>query len=119
MPTLAYRRVRGDMIQMFKLHYGFYDKDLPDIFSPNERSTRGHDKKKVVKSSTKNVRKYNFSVRSIELWNSLPHHVVNSEDIKSFEIALDEHWDDQEIKYDDFKKDIKIINNNRFVDYQV
>ena len=119
MPTLAYRRVRGDMIQMFKLHYGFYDKDLPDIFSPNERSTRGHDKKKVVKSSTKNVRKYNFSVRSIELWNSLPHHVVNSEDIKSFEIALDEHWDDQEIKYDDFKKDIKIINNSRFDDYQV
>ena len=119
MPTLAYRRVRGDMIQMFKFHYGFHDKSLPDIFTPNERNSQGHNKKKVVKGSTNNIRKYNFSVKSIKLWNSLPPHVVNSEDIKSFEIALDEHWDDQEIKYDDFKKDIRIINNSRFADYQV
>ena len=45
MPTLAYRRTRGDMINMYKLHYGYYDNSLPEIFTPNERTSQGHDKK--------------------------------------------------------------------------
>ena len=119
MPTLAYRRIRGDMIQMYKLHYGFYDKSLPDMFTPNPRVSQGHNKKKITKGSSKNIRKYNFSVKSIKLWNSLPQHVVDSEDVKSFEIGLDEFWNDQVVMYDDFTQDIKIINNRRLTDYQV
>ena len=65
------------------------------------------------------IRKYNFSVRSIKLWNSLPQSVVDSEDIKSFEIALDEFWDDQELKYDKFDTDIRIVTNRRLAEYQV
>ena len=117
-PTLAYRRVRGDMIQMFKLHYGFHDKSLPDIFTPNTRQSQGHDKKYRVKGSSGNIRKHNFAVRSIPLWNSLPQEAVYAEDIKSFEIALDEHWDNQAIKYENFKADINIISNRRLADYQ-
>ena len=117
-PTLAYRRVRGDMIQMYKLHYGFYDKSLPDMFTLNTRQSQGHNKKYRVKGSSSNPRKYNFAVKSIPLWNSLPPEAVDAEDIKSFEIALDEHWDDQAIKYENFKADINIISNRRLADYQ-
>ena len=58
-------------------------------------------------------------MRSIKLWNSLPQSVVDSEDIKSFEIALDEFWDDQELKYDKFDTDIRIVTNRRLAEYQV
>ena len=118
-PTLAYRRVRGDMIQMFKLHYGFHDKSLPDLFTPNTRASQGHNKKYKIKSSSNNTRKYNFSVKSIKLWNSLPQSVVDADSIESFEIGLDEFWDNQELKYDDFEAEIKIITNNRYNEFQV
>ena len=106
------------MIHMFKLYYWFHDKSLPDIFTPNTRQSQGHDKKYRVKGSSGNIRKHNFAVRSIPLWNSLPQEAVYAEDIKSFEIALDEHWDNQAIKYENFKADINIISNRRLADYQ-
>ena len=89
------------------------------MFTPNPRVSQGHNKKKITKGSSKNIRKYNFSVKSIKLWNSLPQHVVDSEDVKSFEIGLDEFWNDQVVMYDDFTQDIKIINNRRLTDYQI
>ena len=106
------------MIQMYKLHYGFHDKSLPDMFTQNTRASQGHNKKYKVKGSTKNIRKYNFAVKSIPLWNSLPQHVVDSEDIKAFEIALDYHWEDQDIMYENFKADVNIISNRRYADFQ-
>ena len=71
-----------------------------------------------MKGASKDVRKYNFSVRSVSLWNSLPQSVVDSEDIKSFEIALDKFWDDQDLKYDDFTQEINLIHNRRLAEFQ-
>jgi len=31
MPTLKYRRLRGDMIETFKIVNGIYDKDVTEI----------------------------------------------------------------------------------------
>ena len=107
------------MIQMYKLYYGFHDKSLPNLFTPNTRASQGHDKKYKTKHSSNNIRKYNFCVKSIKLWNSLPQHVVDSEDIKSFEIALDEFWNDQALKYDDFEAEIRIISNRRLTDFHL
>ena len=118
-PTLSYRRVRGDMIQMYKLHYGFHDKSLPPLFTSNNRESQGHNKKYKIKDSSNNTRKYNFCVKSIKLWNSLPQHVVDSEDVVSFEIGLDEFWDDQALKYDDSEVEIRINTNSRFDDFQL
>ena len=56
-------------------------------------------------------------MRAISLWNSLPQSVVDSEDVKSFEIALDKFWDDQVMKYDDFTKNINTIHNKRYAEY--
>ena len=41
-PTLAYRRERGDMIQVYKMLTGCYDKTLPQILEKNESHLRGH-----------------------------------------------------------------------------
>jgi hypothetical protein len=46
------------------------------------------------------VRKYTFTIRIVEIWNSLPESVIQAKTVKPFEIGLDEHWKHQEGKYD-------------------
>ena len=51
LPTLAYRRLRGDMIETYKLTHGVYDDTLPNILPKysdiikTTRRTRGHSHK--------------------------------------------------------------------------
>ena len=47
LPTLAYRRTRGDMIEVYKLLQGKYDSDVSNIVklhkdSNTREGTRGH-----------------------------------------------------------------------------
>ena len=106
LPTLIYRRVRGDMITVFKFFnekHG-YDPTLPSILPLHsevikESKTRGHKFKLHVDWGTKDVRKFSFSMRVREIWNSLPPEVVESEDIKSFESALDKFWEGRDLVY--------------------
>ena len=111
LPTLAYRRVRGDMIQVYKMlcDTGGFDKTLPSILTdePN-RTLRGHNKKLFTERFHKDIGKYAFKHRIVSLWNSLPDTAVNAQDIETFEKELDKHWNDQELKYDNFKAAIKL-----------
>jgi hypothetical protein len=74
MPTLKYRRMRGDMIEVFKIINGIYDPlTTVDMFELNTTSnTKGHSKKMKIKTIRLNVRIYTFVVRIVEIWNSLP-----------------------------------------------
>ena len=113
MPTLKYRRMRGDMIEVFKIINDIYDPlTTVDMFELNTTSnTRGHSKKMKIKTSRLNVRKYTFVVRIVEIWNSLPESVIQAKTVKNFEIGLDEHWKHQECKYD-FTANINIRSNS-------
>ena len=52
--TLSYRRIRGDMIQVFKLVNNMYDYDSRNILTFRDNSiTRGNEKK-VIQTETKN-----------------------------------------------------------------
>ena len=110
LPTLAYRRVRGDMIQAYKLMNDIdgYDKSLPSLLQMSNTGLRGHSKKLYKQRANKNIRKYYFTNRITSLWNSLPEHVINSKDLINFEKNLDKHWKNQDLVYDNFKADIRI-----------
>ena len=57
LPTLKYRRIRGDLIQVFKILNGHNDINWEDFFTLDNnrtRNTRGHSKK-LVKHRTLNV----------------------------------------------------------------
>ena len=64
--------------------------------------------------------KYSFSHRVQNVWNNLPEEVVSAtnedgiETLLAFEIALDRHWCDQELLYDNFEAEIvrKKYNKN-------
>ena len=120
LPTLAYRRVRGDMIQCFKLimpiKEGAYDKSLPKLLDLKSdlgiRQTKGHDKQIYKGTAKNNIKKYGFNFRVCKLWNSLPPSVINCKTVKSFEIALDKHWENQPVLYDDFEAEIVTYDKN-------
>ena len=122
LPTLAYRRIRGDMIQVYKMlcadpKEGGYDESLPNflsIGSNHSYSLNKHPKYLPTLRWDKPIRKHCFSIRIRNIWNSLPTEVVMSKSVKSFEKALDNHWKDQPVLYDNFKADIDLkINRYR------
>ena len=58
------------------------------------------------------VRKYSFSNRVVDVWNSLPDDVISASTVFSFEVRLDEYWKDQDILYNyEVKLDIRLRGN--------
>ena len=102
MPTLKYRHLRGDMIETFKIITGIYDNEVTEgIFDldPNTR-IRGHSKKIKKKFCKINLRKFSFTNRIVDLWNTLPQSVIDAKDVRQFEIRLDKYWEHQDVKFE-------------------
>ena len=98
-PTLKYRRIRGDMIEVYKILHEVYDP-LATIHLPRSTGpTRGHNLKLFQQRSTKDIRKHYFTNRVVKVWNSLPDDVVNAPSVNSFKNRLDSFWDNQPMKY--------------------
>ncbi len=109
LPTLAYRRVRGDMIEVYKILHGLYDYDgCPNLPLATYNVTRGHNLK-LKKTVNKTARLHSFTVRVVELWNNLPSEVVNSPNVNVFKGRLDKHWKSEDLVFD-FKA---VINRSR------
>ena len=93
LPSLYYRRKRGDMIFMYQLFNGGVDVNPEDFFSlVKGGTTRGHPFKVQKPRAECRVRRSAFSVRVVNSWNALPAHVVCSSSLTSFKKHLDAHW---------------------------
>ena len=72
---------------------------MDNFFMFNQRSTRGHEfKLRKVQRFTKQQMCQNFSIRSIDDWNSLPSEVIRAKSTNEFKNLLDKHWDDERCK---------------------
>ena len=106
LPTLAYRRNSGDMIVTYKLLSGLYDDQVAlhlDMGTIGQHYTRGNSWKLTVIRCRFDSRKYCFTNRIVNMWNSLPDNVIlanNVNSLKQFETRLDEFWSDQDIMFD-------------------
>ena len=47
-----------------------------------------------------NFRKFSFAAPVVNVWNSLPDHVVDVNSLKQFETRLDKFWCNQDIMFD-------------------
>ena len=94
LPSLAYRRKRGDMIMMYKIVNELVRVDVNDLFTPipTTHNTRGHKSRVFKHHATKRPRIDSFSQRVVNNWNTLPAHVVNASSLNVFKNKLDEHW---------------------------
>ena len=90
--TLENRRLRGDMIQVFKFIKGFNINAPNMFFSMSTTGLRGHEFKLFKRGSSTNIGKFSFSNRIVEDWNSLPQHVVSSNTVNTFKKRLDQHY---------------------------
>ena len=78
--SLDTRRVRGDLIEVFKFLNKSYTVDAEDIFFEYDKGNRrGHSKKLFKRRSRLDVRKSVFGnrVRPTDKWNNLPQCCIN------------------------------------------
>ena len=90
--SMEYRRKRGDMIQVYKILNNMDRIDHNKFFTLCQNNNRGHSKKMFKERIYKDLRKYSFSQRVIDDWNSLTDEIVTSESLNIFKQRLDRHW---------------------------
>ena len=97
LPSLKYRRKRGDMIETYKFLNDIYNTEHSWL-KLDDSSTRGHSLKLTKIRCNTELRKHTFSNRIVNDWNSLTEHVISAPSTNSFKSRLDKHWEN--IMYD-------------------
>ena len=88
MPSLVYRRLRGDMIEAYKFCHGIYTVNCSILTTANSSITRGRNLKLSKLTCHGRIRHDYFSQRIGNYWNGLPNDVVNAVSVDSFKIVL-------------------------------
>ena len=103
LPTLAHRRKRGDMIEMYK-HFHIYDRSiLASSFQPRDRPSRQHKCQlhtPKAHDGERGPQTNSYYHRTVTMWNNLPNEVVTAESVNGFKNNLDKHWENDPLKLD-------------------
>ena len=93
LPTLKYRRLRGDMILTYNIFEGGDKEVIEKLLRPRGTmqfaQTRGHSRTLRKEHSRLNIRRYSFSHRIVNTWNALPDRIVHAKDVNSFKGLFD------------------------------
>jgi len=92
LPTLKYKRIRGDMIERYKIKTA-----SPELKLNVSTKTRGNKYKLDTYRTKYDLRKYFFTNRIINIWNSLTDYVVMSKTVNQFKNQLDKFLANQEL----------------------
>ncbi len=108
LPSLAFRRIRGDMIETFKYCHQLYEVDKKPFELRKEfnvqTATRDNGFKIRKEKYKSDIRGHFFGNRVVNLWNSLPSEIVNAPSVNAFKNRLDMHW-----KQYQYISDIRLI----------
>ncbi len=92
LPSLKGRRIRGDLIETYKILNSYTDIDPNNIFSFNTfDKTRNSNNKLFMRHCKTNIRKFSFSNRIIKHWNVLPDTIKSAPNLLTFKSLLDSH----------------------------
>jgi len=110
-PTLKYRRIRRDMIEVYKILTNSYDSRVNLYLKKQQDSiTRGHSLKFANNRYHYDLRKFSFAPRIVNLWNNLPEIVISSDTTDTFKRRLDKSWQHQDMLYD-YKVELTGVGN--------
>ena len=92
--SLERRRISGDMIEVYKWMHGINVGDISKVLkiSPQVR-TRNNGLKLDKFRFRKEIGRHWFSNRVVDMWNGLPHEVVNAGSMDSMKRRLDKFMD--------------------------
>ena len=92
MPSLVYRRARGDAIEVYKYLHKKYAVDCQDML-PEHRTdgavTRGNSMKLKKQGCHGQLRGNFFGLRTVNLWNSLTEELVRAPSVNAFKGGFD------------------------------
>ena len=101
LPSLHYRRLRGDLIQIYNL---LKTKDTNEeykyFFEIKENNTRGHNLKLNKEHCRTDIRKNSFALRNINVWNNLRHETVNAKNVNEFKNLIDKELSHLKFTYE-------------------
>ena len=84
------RRIRGDLIQLFKIVNGIVRVELCEKPAFKEEAiTRGHSLRYSREATRSEARQNFLTNRIVNKWNELPIEVVNAKSVNEFKIKLD------------------------------
>ena len=89
--TLETRRLRGDLIEVFKIFKGFDKLEPERFFMVNDSGTRGHDLKLFKPRCRLDCKKFAFSHRVVDNWNNLSFDITACNSVNSFKNRLDSY----------------------------
>lgn len=93
LPSLVYRRLRGDLIEAFKYTHNMYDVNREHLLPSDVGDrTRGNSYKLTKQRFCSDTRKRFFSIRVNKHWNSLPDHIVTAPTLNAFKGRIDKHY---------------------------
>ena len=100
LPSLNYRRIRGDLIFLYKLINGYFNLDFSTFFtlSPNIH-TRGNSLKLYKPYTHRLCRSNYFSVRVINHWNQLPEEIVSCTSLNQFKSLIGNYFSTNKYSY--------------------
>ena len=87
--TLETRRLRGDLILVFKIFKGLENVQHSDFFTMADTELRGRELKVYKPQVHLDIRKYFFSVRIMDAWNSLPAALLRCNSVENFKRKRD------------------------------
>ena len=114
--TLYERRIRGDLIQIFKIFTGIntlsFQRNLAYATGPSVR-VRGlsHNLAKPSKTNNCSQRENFFLYRVVNHWNSLPKEVVSANSLNNFKNRLDKHLFSQRLFQEEERRMHAILLN--------
>ena len=86
---LETRRLRGDLIEVFKIFHGLTDQNPLEFFTLASNNLRGHALKLYKPRILGDIGKFSFSFRVLNHWNDLPEEVVFTDNVNSFKNKID------------------------------
>jgi hypothetical protein len=89
--TLETRRLRGDLIEVFKMLNGFDVVNVHDLFTLSSGTLRGHNCKLFKSRFNTDIGKFSFANRVVNEWNLLTQDIIDCKTVDQFKIKLDRY----------------------------
>ena len=86
LPSLNYRRRRGDMILLYQIFNNLVDINVNEFFTQSPGITRGHHLKFTSAILLVCYEVTFFSHRVVNSWNSLPQHNIEARSLNDFKV---------------------------------
>ena len=98
--SLKDRRIRGDLIETFKILKNIDSLNYDHFFElSSQLLTRNNGLKLKGQRFNTDLRKNYFNIRVVDFWNKLPASVVQANTIATFKDRLDKHFKENGFKF--------------------